>query len=798
MISDKTIEVNKTIPPSSHAVDPIYDNSSIERIRRMALQVIRAHMPITTLFTPQLQINLKLFVQNQIFIQKMAAFLLQLPGEEALDKEMLKKHFESSPLFAEFKTLFTNSDLYLDNFLQDSIEALQNKNQIIPLIPALKRRVFTIKNAITAEICPDNMATSLKKNGLPIPSLEALKETGHNFIQESLRLHLQAQARDFDRDFKETLILVARQLLPFVEEITKSYLKENNLKYPAKDLLEFRNSTGYNHHGLVAAMILEACLGALGYETRIMQRSDLEPKVTLATAHCLAVVIGPEGERYIVDPTYMQFHKDICDEKNIPKDPLLVLKEEEVEEYVEHRLMSYWRAVFCRVERDDPEMQDQLIRGDRYLAYVLNKVQMEGLEVLKPPSMEAWVKDSLIRVWHIPTYSPILSNAVFQNIFNGAQPSSPTYNLVKSLNVAELTVRPSKKEIDNRLVELAKDPEMTHQNSKEALSLIAQLPSLERKKHVVLFDTDPRLQIFGGLDISLDLYYREIKKLINPSSRDLKAVYGCAGADCTSILESTDANDLTFVDLTKISLANFRRALRDYLQTEGLYPNIDVYLAMNKHNYVSNRSRYCGSSNEFTQGQHTMCAFEHKVFFDLRELGVDLNQATLDEKEGSVVVSFPWQYYGEAISRTREITFITADITKPDLYPPLLKGKLEAGIDIFFMKGSFLAPKSYDQFLPGIAKNINSGGYLMTSDKTFLMETVDPMPYLEAENLVFEEVKTAIIQTCEDLLEPPFSPLVSVPSLEIMRDNRICRTAGSGISYWVKLVLRQKTHTGNI
>jgi hypothetical protein len=115
-----------------------------------------------------------------------------------------------------------------------------------------------------------------------------------------------------------------------------------------------------------------------------------------------------------------------------------------------------------------------------------------------------------------------------------------------------------------------------------------------------------------------------------------------------------------------------------------------------------------------------------KLIFDLHGIGVNVAEVSIQEEESCIRIEFPWQYHGDAVSKKRSVTLISADITKPSRYPPSLRKKLSEGIDIFYMKGAFAVPFRYHEFLPQVAQSIRSGGWLMTTDKTMTMDLINP------------------------------------------------------------------------
>lgn len=182
-----------------------------------------------------------------------------------------------------------------------------------------------------------------------------------------------------------------------------------------------------------------------------------------------------------------------------------------------------------------------------------------------------------------------------------------------------------------------------------------------------------------------------------------------------------------------------------------------------------------------------------KLFFDLKAMGVNLANIVITQVDEAIHIDFPWQYYGSKAMKKRSITLITADITQPENYPMLLKRKLAEQIDIFYMKAAFTSPLFYDQFLPEIAKSLKKGGWLMTTDKTFQMETVNPEICLKQNDLRFQNETCEEKRRLEEMIYPPSDPLLQIASLQVHPPSeRIVRNIGSDLSYWAMLTLRKK------
>jgi hypothetical protein len=765
------------LSPSAQESRPLGENRVCD-LRETVLQTIRSSFPIGPLFDPKLKIHLPRFISDQIFIRKIASFLHSISGEKH-SPEIIKNKFEKSDLFQELEKAFDQSLLPL--FYQACVDVLKGKAVDNPLKFALEGRVYTLKNALIAQKNPQALIqTQANKQ-----SKKSVQQEGADFIRYCLMMHLNVikNSKLASASFKEQLKEVAEQLVPFVKQLTKSYMKEYvslGIVVP-DDPLRFRNPTGYNRHAFIAATVMEVALQVLGYRSQLMLRTDLEPKATLATAHCVVKVTGDDGTNYVVDPTYSQFHQDIYfSGQELPKDPVLVLESSKVEEYVDQTIMPIWRNNYDFTQSDE-EVFRQLSKNDQLYVYYLNRLGLKGDTI--PEEMEPWVRSAMMRPWDLNGFDPVLSNAGFQEIFNGQSVESrSTYNLIKEMGISQLTSQRPLEEITQRLDEMVQNEIV---NSPEAMSLIAQLPRNLREKYSKLLDIDPRAT---NIDACINAYFRSVCRVVNPQAKDFRVVYGCSGADVSSVLETTNATELFFVDTTNVSFEEFESSLTLLASKNPLY-------IQNKKlvdpQYFDFKKRYCGSESVFCDGKAFMENLPNKLFTDLMLIGVDLQSVRLVKLKGGMTrIEFPWGYEKSSHPKMRSIVYLSADITKPEAYPSLLKEVLKQGIDAFFMKGAFFAPKKYPEFLPIIGKAIKDSGWLLTTDKTSLMERIDPESCLKDANLKFQFVEEDEPTLLANLMQPPFDPFLKVPLLGI---QRICRTTGTDLSYWTRLNLRKKT-----
>jgi len=773
------------IPPSQSP------DSRISTIRKDTLETIQVFLPLSTLFTPELKIDLGVFIKDQTLIHRIAQRLSTFNG--TADVESITKYFEGSDLLAEITSLFKQDpSAYLKFFYEACVDVINKKTVEDKIKSALEGRIFTLKNALVAQKNPGAISASQKSCHIAVHEAASIQAEGASFIREVLAIHIKFQ-HSKHLPFRDLLVLTAEQLIPFVRKVTRSYLLECGKTCPDNPLT-FRNPTGYNHHGLVAATVMETCLNALGYQTRLLSRSDLEPKVSLATAHNVVEVIDNEGTKYLVDPSYIQFHKDIClDDSLLPKDSVLILQESEVDEYIEKNLMGKWRVSREAMLRKDDMIAKKIMERDHLLA-IMPDIYALDPEFL-PANPELWARKSFKRIWDLSSYQQIFSDVGYQDLFVGDEKYPKTNNLIKAMEIGGLTHHLSFHDVEKRLMEMSKEPKLKAKNSIEALYLIAQLPTRARQAAFSsLLDLDLRIDPNIGLGILLNAYYRSLRNVVNPEGKDKTVIYGCSGADSMTSLLAIDAKDYIFVDLTPATLDEFNKSLQLLIKLDPESDKIRTMLE-SSHRFLTQRARLGGATSAYKgNGQHVMESMPLKLLFDLHHLGVKLEDVVINSIEGGkgIKIIFPWKYYGQTVTRKRTLTFLTGDITKPVTYPETLKHQIKGGFDIFYMKAAFFAPLHYPTFIPTIGTALKNGGWLMTSDKTFTMEHVNPTECLKENKVSFTNFKNKEIKILEQLLNPQFDPMVTIPQLIAYPDKRQQRMSGSDTTYWSILNLRQK------
>ena len=771
---------------------------AVENVRSRVLGVIRRAMPIETLFDPRLKLDLSLFVKDQMFMARVAGFLVPLAEKASagpVDPDEVASHFAGSEFLAEVASLSIKNltgEACLAFFYEACVDVLNKAKATTLMKEALSGRIYTFKNALIAQSNPGMIRTSQERQKSIVQDMELIRQEGRCFLREVLSMYLKAHLELGEgASFFEELRASATALIPFVRLVTQSYLRECSIPC-GEDPLRYRDMGGYNRHGMVASTVMEACLKGLGYSTQLLGRSDLEPRATLATTHSIVLVQGDDDLKYIVDPAYAQFHMDFClEDSQVPLDPVLVLESSSTVDYIESTIMTHWDHTFKELQKGDPEVIRITQLKGQSLAYMLNRILPEELA---PSSMRVWAKNAMTRVWGLLGYQPILYDSGFYNVFQGADSRHlKTYNLIKGMEISQLAAKPSLEEIEDQLKRLRTGVE-GKKNTPEAISLISLLPKPSRLKYMEMLDCDPRLQRGVGMEVTLSAYFRSLRQSVNPEGREYKAVYGCSGSDITTLLLATDASDIMFVDLTEIKREQVEKAL-------SIFRGEDILgaVTLNKtlgDGYLTSHSRYGGASSQYlTGGEHRMENLPLKLMFELNELGVDMRSVRLSEEAAGDVINieFAWNYTEAERPKKRCLRLIKADITNPASYPAALRAFLETKIDVFYMKASFFAPLKYGDFLPHICSFLNMSGWLMTTDKTLMMEQVDPTPCFEASGSEFFVVQSEQTRLLQELMQPPFDPLANIPVLDMFPpEKRYSRTPGCDLSYWSQLTVRQK------
>ena len=101
------------------------------------LEVIRNKMPITTLFTPELKIDLGVFIQDQMLIHELAKLIASMNKDDSIAEQ-----FNKSELLTRIKALFKQDpDPFLALLFEACADVLNEKPSSSSLKPAIEGRI---------------------------------------------------------------------------------------------------------------------------------------------------------------------------------------------------------------------------------------------------------------------------------------------------------------------------------------------------------------------------------------------------------------------------------------------------------------------------------------------------------------------------------------------------------------------------------------------------------------------------------------------------------------------------------
>ncbi|MBU4376846.1 MAG: hypothetical protein KKD29_05130, partial [Candidatus Omnitrophica bacterium] len=242
---------------------------------------------------------------------------------------------------------------------------------------------------------------------------------------------------------------------------------------------------------------------------------------------------------------------------------------------------------------------------------------------------------------------------------------------------------------------------------------------------------------YAGHDIA-------VCNVVNPNHEAGKvAVYAGSGADVINFGLSLDATEGYFVDYFAPSRLELENALANWY---------DIGSDILDTRYTSNK-RFFG----YAQTLQTASGLARAVILELKAIGVKREDVFIEETDaGSARIRFKWAYPG-SLEKEYTITFISGDITYPQIYSEELNAVLSRGIDVYYQRAALDVPKEYASFISYIGDAIKTGGYCVTDDYSFSGDTPsNPEPYLEANGSLFthdEELKSLSMDKWKDILQ---------------------------------------------
>ncbi|MCQ9206630.1 MAG: 50S ribosomal protein L11 methyltransferase [Omnitrophica bacterium] len=198
-----------------------------------------------------------------------------------------------------------------------------------------------------------------------------------------------------------------------------------------------------------------------------------------------------------------------------------------------------------------------------------------------------------------------------------------------------------------------------------------------------------------------------VRQVVNPGNMPLRAVYGAAGANVSNFLLSTNATEGYFVsNYHGISIEDLK-ILEDERYFSEYYKDYVVLYTQYKfrHGYAAG---YDLDTKEKIIGA---------LAAELNGLGV--SKVKIETNGTCPMIRFKWSYKG-ANQQDYAITFIDADITKPENYMDTVRELSEFGkIDLYYQRAAQEVPITYTEpscFLYEMHELLNEGGFFVTDD----------------------------------------------------------------------------------
>ena len=780
-VSSSTV---KTVP--SEAPREAQGIESDKILNERVLRTVRRSMPIDLLFLPRYSLNLAVFLEDQNFLLRVAKHLEKyMEKDEALSQVTLH-----SPEIDRWVTEKFTSDqeLYLTTFYELCMEALKNPHELLDTREAIAGRIYTVKNALISQLKPECLQRSQKANAIQVQDRNVIEHSGRAYILASLRAYLangvEKKEKSFDLELKETI----ESMKPLLKMATHTYLCEKGIEVPENPLI-YKDPTGNNFNGRVNATFLEVLLKLLGYDCALLERSDLEPRVTLSTAHAVVLVRGADGNEYIVDPTHTQFSEDlVVGGGRSLQNEVLVLRKDLLEDYIETEFMIHWRRLRSSVQSHDESIVSVLKSFDCHLQYVYDVLGLPIHSAITS-NMEVWVRSAYTKLWDVSTYRYVGVNETAVEVFttSARAKAKRTADLFAHMHIPALVEIKTEQLALRELTVMQGVADKIKHSAERVVPLIGQIQIDKRPQFTSLLDLDPRLVRLGGVNPSLNAYQHCLRKIVNPDNRAYKVLYACSGADITSPFLSTNPTRLLMNDFTGLNTRTLMKLLREWHNQEPVIQEYKKHL-YDTHFLLIHFLYGAGQSATKASSEHFMQDMELRLVYSLFYLGVDLSRVTVSKGAGGVHLTFPWKHHSDEAEKERRVSFFKADITKPATYPESLMGELE-DLDAFFMKAAFEVPYDYAAFMPLVSEKLKVGGFTMTSDYTCHGLVCDPSPYLNIGEIQFERLSTAEKELYENNFEGPYNPLRPFSNLD---RKRVVRNPINTHEYWTSLTIRKK------
>ncbi len=196
--------------------------------------------------------------------------------------------------------------------------------------------------------------------------------------------------------------------------------------------------------------------------------------------------------------------------------------------------------------------------------------------------------------------------------------------------------------------------------------------------------------------------FRELQLVLNPNHAPGRiVVYGCAGADISGFLLSTDATEGYFIDQKKIA-SDMLRFWLTFWDTIEEIP--DQSYALEKF-FAGYAGSYWGQGIDYV---------ERNIIVELKAMGVQRKDIYVEQKnpDDPVTLRFRWSHSGRAAdTKDYSIQFIQGDVTDPETFLDKLQ-HIRGRAHAYLQRSGFDAAEQAGNYFPSLITLLEPDGFV--------------------------------------------------------------------------------------
>ena len=212
----------------------------------------------------------------------------------------------------------------------------------------------------------------------------------------------------------------------------------------------------------------------------------------------------------------------------------------------------------------------------------------------------------------------------------------------------------------------------------------------------------------GLMQVNQAAYCMAHKNIINPSSKDLKGIYGASGPDLATALLSFDPKTVLCLDIKKVNKNKLEEAKIEwgkYSSSESVkLADIDMPLE-----YVMAQAGKTREVAHFWHNDFIEKCLEKLIVFELMKLGVNKQDTSINEDaSGNTILKFLWAYPGRKNEKERTFVFVQKDITSTDIFEHINSPLYPGPVNFYYQKSAINCMHNIDGYLPKLAEAVRN------------------------------------------------------------------------------------------